>query len=359
MGQSGLATADRQVSSVFQIEQLLPEDFAAWDAFVSEDEQSSLYHYSGLLILIKRLFGHDFYCFCARDETSNIIGALPLVRLKSLLFGDYMVSVPYFNYGGAVARDADVEQALMEKAAELGQSLGVSHIEFRDVVSRGADWPVRQDKVAMLLDLPSDPEILWKAIGAKRRSQIKRPEREGVEVLRGRAELLEPFYDVFSRNMRDLGTPVYGKSFFQEILNTFPQNAHIVVVKHGGKPVAAAFLLGFREQMEIPWASSLREVNHIGVNMLLYWEVLKHSIELGFKIFDFGRSSVDSGTFRFKKQWGAQPKQLYWHYWLRDGGDPPQLNPDNPKYRLAINVWQKLPLALTKILGPMLVKNLP
>lgn len=342
-----------------QVEMLEGADFSAWDDYVSQSGECSLYHSSATPKMIKRLFGHHYYCFLARDSAGQVVGVLPLVHIKSALFGNYMVSLPYFNYGGAVAVDKGVEQSLMDSAIKQGESLNVSHIEFRDVQERESTLPARLDKVAMLLDLPDDPDILLKAIGAKRRSQIKRPIREGVEVLTGKGELLDQFYDVFARNMRDLGTPVYGKNFFRTIVETFADNVHIVIVRHGGKPVAAAFLLGYKGQMEIPWASTLREVNKIGVNMFLYWEVLKYSIEQGFDVFDFGRSSVDSGTFRFKKQWGAKPKQLYWHYWMRDGGELPQLNPNNPKYQLAIKLWQKLPLFVTKLLGPMIVKNLP
>ena len=359
MEQNKLGLKPKNSPSV-TIDQLESGHCSEWDQYVSANRQCSVYHLTSWLKIIKKLFDHDYYCLCARDTSSSqIVGILPIIRMKSLLFGDYMVSVPYFNYGGAVACDSYIELQLMQKASNLAENLGVSHIEFRDVVQRDSSWAVRQDKVNMLLDLPETPDELLKAIGAKRRSQIKRPMREGVEIAHGGEELLDSFYEVFRRNMRDLGTPVYAKGFFLEILRTFPEWVHIVVISHGGKPVASAFLLGFREKIEVPWASSLREVNKIGVNMLLYWEVLKYAIEQKYKIFDFGRSSVDSGTFRFKKQWGAMPQQLYWHYWLREGENIPQLSPNNPKYKLAIKVWQKLPLIITDTLGPMLVKNLP
>jgi serine/alanine adding enzyme len=131
------------------------------------------------------------------------------------------------------------------------------------------------------------------------------------------------------------------------------------VIRVAGHPAAAAFLLQGPQRMEIPWASSLRTYNRIGVNMLLYWEALKFSIARGCRVFDFGRSSIGSGTYRFKQQWGAQPRQLYWHYWLRTGNQPPALNPDNPRFRLAIRMWQRLPLAIANRLGPPIVRNLP
>ena len=170
---------------------------------------------------------------------------------------------------------------------------------------------------------------------------------------------MDDFYAVFSRNMRDLGTPVYGKQFFRNILDAFPAQCRLMIVHLNNRPVAAGFLIGHRSTLEIPWASTLRDVNHLGMNMLLYWAVLKFGVKQDYSQFDFGRSSRDSGTFRFKQQWGACPRQLYWHYWLNNNEELPALNPDNPKYALAINLWRRLPLSVTEWLGPSIVKNLP
>jgi hypothetical protein len=123
--------------------------------------------------------------------------------------------------------------------------------------------------------------------------------------------------------------------------------------------VAAAFLIGYGGRLEIPWASTIRDVNHLSINMLLYWEVLKYAIQHQYRIFDFGRSSRDSGTYFFKRQWGAHPQPLYWHYWLRGDRKLPALNPQNPKYALAINIWKHLPLFIANRLGPSVVKYLP
>jgi FemAB-related protein (PEP-CTERM system-associated) len=211
----------------------------------------------------------------------------------------------------------------------------------------------------MLLQLPEHHEALWELFPSKLRAQIKRPQRAHPEVLRGGAEYLDDFYTVFARNMRDLGTPVYGRKFFSNILKTFPRESTIVSVRLNGKPVAAAFLIGHGERLEIPWASTIKEVNRLSVNMLLYWEVLKLGIDRHYRVFDFGRSSRDSGTFRFKQQWGARAQPLYWHYWLRGGGKLPELNPDNPKYAVAINAWKRLPIFVANRVGPAVVKYLP
>ncbi len=211
----------------------------------------------------------------------------------------------------------------------------------------------------MLLSLPDSEQTLWQGFTAKLRAQIRRPQREQTRVFIGGREYLNDFYAVYSRNMRDLGSPVQSKHFIDNILLHFPQNSWLIVIKLGQRPVAAGFLLGLGDTMEIPLASTIREVNSLSINMLLYWEVLKFAIKQNYSQFDFGRSSKNAGTYRFKQQWGAQPKQLYWHYWLGNSETPPSLNPSNPKYAIIINVWKRLPLIIANLLGPAIVRNLP
>ncbi len=337
---------------------LLSNEDDAWNRYVESTPAASLYHHAKWKSLIHNVFGHECYYFYARNNNGEIIGILPLVRLKSRLFGDFMVSMPYFNSGGAIANSLSIEQKLMQAANMHAQNLGVNHIEYRDDIARD-NLPVRTEKVNMILSLPATHNDLWLTFTSKLRSQIKRSQREDAQVSFGGVECLDDFYTVFSQNMRDLGTPVYGKSFFRKILQTFPQHSKIVIIGMGKRPVAAAFLLGYKDALEIPWASTIREVNHLSMNMLLYWEVLKFAIESQYQYFDFGRSSKNAGTFRFKQQWGAKPKQLYWHYWLPENSGLPELNPANPKYKLFINLWKRLPLNITKLVGPYIVKNLP
>ena len=337
---------------------LLGDDDKSWNAYVRKNQSATIYHLAEWRDLIKNTFGHDGYYLYASDTNNNIKGVLPLIRLKSRLFGDFLVSMPYFNYGGAIADHPDIEKILMAAANQHATELNVSHIEYRDDVAR-ADYPARTDKVNMILALPPSKEELWNNFTPKLRAQIKRPQREKPEIQHGSIDLLDDFYDVFARNMRDLGTPVYSKSFFHNILMSFPEQSSVLTIRLEGKPVAAAFLIGYGNSLEIPWASTIRSVNHLSINMLMYWEVLGFAIEKNYKYFDFGRSSKEAGTYLFKKQWGALPKQSYWHYWHAQGKEIPSLNPSNPKFSLAINVWKRLPLALTKLLGPMIVKNLP
>ena len=347
-------THDRYEISV----SLLNNEQDEWNDYVAGNAAASIYHRAEWQALIQKTFGHESFYFLARGPDGDITGILPLVRLKSRLFGDFLVSMPYFNYGGAIADMEFVEDMLMQAANEHAATLGVSHIEYRDDIPRRG-LPARSDKVNMILPLPHNEEALWTGFSSKLRSQIRRPLRENLETLCGSEEYLDDFYAVFSRNMRDLGTPVYGKAFFRNILHCFPVDSRILVVRMKNTPVAAGFLIGHRDRLEIPWASAVKEVNPLGVNMFFYWKVLQYAVGKHYRYFDFGRSSIGSGTYRFKEQWGAQPKQIYWHYHMTEKGELPSLNPGNPKYFLAINIWKRLPLILTNTLGPLIVRNLP
>ncbi len=336
------------------------EDKERWNEYVRGSSAASYYHHLGWKNIIEKSFGHKTYYLLAEDERSNVRGILPLVQIKSILFGNFMVSLPYFNYGGVCADDDGIGAKLLSEAIRLAEKNNMDHIELRQTSNLNSDLSVKTAKVSMLLKLPSKEEDLWNSFSSKLRSQIRRPTKEGMSSRIGRHEELDNFYSVFSVNMRDLGTPLYSKKFFRNILDEFPESTHICTVYgKDGKPVASGFLVGFKQTLEMPWASSLRSYNRYSPNMLLYWDALRYACENGYTVFDAGRSTPGEGTYRFKEQWGAKPLQLYWHYWMKNGASLPELNPKNPKYRMAIKIWKKLPVALTKLLGPGIVKNLP
>ncbi len=323
-------------------------------------EEASCYHLIDWKSVIEKTFQHKTYYLLSEDLQGRINGILPLVQLKSLLFGNYGVSLPFFNYGGVCADDSTIRDKLLNEAANIARSQKMKHVELRHVRNSENGLAVKTSKVSMRLTLPNSSESLWNSFPSKLRSQVKRPTKEGMHTKVGKQEKLNSFYSVFSVNMRDLGTPVYSRTFFQNILAAFPNNTWIATVyAKDHLPVASGFILGFKDTLEIPWASSLRDHNKYSPNNLLYWSVLEFACNEGYKVFDFGRSTPDEGTYKFKEQWGAKPTQLYWHYWMRNGGSLPELNPHNPKYKLAIKFWQKLPLSLTKLIGPSIVKNLP
>lgn len=331
----------------------------SWNAYVQGHPAATVAHTLALREAIAETYGHAMKYLCAWSGDGRVIGVLPLVQLKSWLFGNYIVSIPYFNYGGVLADNAEAADALLHAAGEWQREIGSDHIELRHASDLAKGLPQRTDKVSFWLPLPANEQALWTSFSSKLRAQIRRAEKETPEIVIGKAELLREFYAVFSRNMRDLGTPVYGMDFFRNLLDSFPDTANIVVARINGVAVGASFLMAFGNRMEIPWASTVRAYNHTGINMLMYWSVLKFAISQRYEFFDFGRCTEHSGTYRFKQQWGAKPIPLYWDYCLGEGGEMPGLNPDNPKFKLLIAAWKKLPLFVSNLLGPAIVRSLP
>ncbi len=328
-----------------------------WDRYVNKHPNASVYHSSAIKQVIVQTFGHSCHYLAAVNNENEIKGIVPLIEMNSRLFGHFLVSLPYFNYGGILASSTNAQLQLISAASDLASQKDADYIEYRNC-NDVMPLPSVSKKVALLRNLPQTTEKLWSELGSKVRAQIRKGQRHGLICRNGREELVEDFYRVFSRNMRDLGTPVYSKSLFYNMLGNLPE-AWISIIYHNQQPVSCGFLLGWRETVEIPWASTLREANRFDANMLLYWEILRQSIAKNYEIFDFGRSNQDSPTYRFKKQWGAEPKKLHWHYWLRENQELPDLNPNNPKFKLLVSAWRKLPLKISNAVGPYIVKSIP
>jgi FemAB-related protein (PEP-CTERM system-associated) len=211
----------------------------------------------------------------------------------------------------------------------------------------------------MRLPLPRSTEEAWEAMDRKVRNQIRKAEKSGLTASIGGLEHLDDFYAIFARNMRDLGTPVYGRELFHRVLTVFSESAHVVIVHYQGKAIAGGILLRHRDTVETPWASSLAEYRSLCPNHTLYWSVMQWAIARQLNVLDFGRSTPDEGTFRFKQQWGAAASPLCWEYSLFGGSQMPDQSPKNPKFRAAIELWKRCPLWLTNTLGPRLVRSIP
>jgi serine/alanine adding enzyme len=334
-------------------------DRTDWDNYVDSNPAASNYHRYGWRDVVENSFGHHCYYLATREQSGSIVGVLPLVFMQSRLFGRFLVSQPFFNYGGLLCDTQEIGDDLLTEAGILRNELRAEHVELRHASLWQGDLPTKQHKVSMKLNLASDAESQWQQFNAKLRNQVRKAEKSGLSAEVGGKELLKGFYTVFVRNMRDLGTPVYSQAFFAEVLDTFPEHTRIITVYLEGNAVASGLITWFHDSVEIPWASSIRDFNPLCPNNLLYWTALKFAIEKGFKEFDFGRSTPGEGTYRFKEQWGAKPVQMNWQYLLPDGASMPELNTKNPKFEMAIRVWQKMPLQLTRLLGPHIVKNIP
>jgi FemAB-related protein (PEP-CTERM system-associated) len=349
-----MMTVDRLAADVMSIG---AADDARWDAYVDAHPQRGAYHYAGWSRLIARAFDHDAVLLAA-GEGSRITGVLPLIVMRSRVFGRFVVSLPFLNEGGLLADDASAEARLIDAAIDVARGASADYLELRHIRRHSAKLTERQHKVAMTLALRATAPEQWQALDRKVRNQIRKGEKSALAVTSGGGELIDGFYHVFARNMRDLGTPVFGVSLFRETLRTFPGNSRVFCVRHNGALVAGSIVHWRGDSMEVIWASALREANPICANVLLYWHMLQFAIEQGCTRFEFGRCTPGEGPFHFKRQWGAEPRPLVWEYWH---GRPTDLDktPHNPKYRAAVALWQRLPLGLTTTMGPRIVRSIP
>jgi len=305
--------------------------------------------------------GHQPLMLVARDEMDRVVGYLPLALVATRLFGRFLVSLPYLNRAGIAATCQVAAKGLVDRAIELAKTHDVDYLELRhhDNALEHDDFNNQRDeKVRMVLDLPATADALWDSIKAKVRNQIRKGDKHELSIRWGGRETLDDFYSVFAVNMRDLGTPVYGRRFFSSMLKHLDDKAEFCAVNYQGEPIAAALLIHDGRSTQVPSASSLREHNATCANMWMYHQLLCRAIEKGSTQFDFGRSSEDSGTYRFKKQWGAEPHPTVWQYHVRRG-DINAVRPDSPKYKRRIEMWQKMPVWLTRLVGPAIVRGIP
>jgi len=337
----------------------LASQLSRFESYVGRGSQVPLSRHPFWLTVLEQGLGHVPYCLEAVQD-GETRGILPLAYVRSLLFGRFLVGLPYLNYGGVLADDEATANLLIGRAVELAGKLGARHLELRH--ERPTEHPELTarltSKVHMRLKLPSTPGQMWDRLSAKVRNQVRKGQKSGLVAAWGKEDLLAEFYDVFSQNMRDLGTPVYGRQLFAAILRHFPERAELCVVGAEGRSAAAGLLLHGWGVTEVPSASSLRRYNPTCANMLLYWHLLERAVQRGQQLFDFGRSTVDSNTHRFKKQWGAEPAPAEWQFHVRRG-DVGDLRPENPRYQRFIRMWQRLPVALTRVFGPLIVRGIP
>jgi len=329
------------------------------ESYLLREGRLPLSRHPGWLGVLQRGLRHQPYLLEARAGEQTC-GLLPLAYVSSLLFGRFLVSLPYLNSGGVVADSDLAAKLLIDKAVELADELRVHYLELRQ--ERPLDHAKLSErfssKVHLRLALPATAGQLWDGLRAKVRNQVRKGQSNNLAVAWGGQELLRDFYAVFSRNMHDLGTPVYGRRLFRAVLEQFPGRAEFCVVRAGTLPVAAALLLHGWGISEVPSASSLRSHNATNANMLLYWHLLERAVERGQGVFDFGRSSRDSSTFHFKTHWGALPEPAEWQYYRRDRAAH-DMRRENARFGAKIRLWKRLPVSLTRLIGPLIVRGIP
>ena len=350
------AVALSERASDIEVRRDLPA--ADWDRFVERRPDATIYHRAAWADVIRRSFGHETQ-YLAAVCGEDVVGILPLVFFKTPLFGRFVTSMPFVNYGGIVADSTAAADQLLQSATASARSSGAAYLELRHTSRLFPHLAVKTHKVEMVLRLRATVDEQWQALDRKLRNQVRKAEKSGLEVRTGGVELLDAFYDVLARNMRDLGSPVHSRRFYEHILTTFPGQSSLFCVSKGTTPVAASLVLWHGSAIEVPWASAIRAYNPLCPNVLLYWAMLKFAVEHRFARFDFGRSTPHEGTFQFKQQWGAEPEPLYWEYWLSDGYRLPDRSPKNPKFSAAIAAWRCLPVAVTRLVGPHIVRSIP
>jgi FemAB-related protein (PEP-CTERM system-associated) len=334
------------------------KDASRWDKYVAAAQHASNYHRWVWGQVVQETYGHRPY-YLAATEGSEIRGVLPLVSIRSRIFGKSLVSVPFFSYGGVLADTAEASRALTGAAEELGKELGVRHVELRQGDPLETAWTDLAPKVTMEVELPATVEELSARLSPKMRKRIRFAAKHGLEPEWSGGEAVSDFYPIFAMNMRNLGTPVYPRSWFDNICKAAPGEIRILTLRDQGRPVASAFVSIYRDTVELPWAASLPESREKFSPLLMYWSLLEWSLENGYRRVDLGRCTPGSGNHDFKRRWVCNEKPLHWYYWLAPGTPVPQLRPENSRYRLAVRIWQHLPVAVATALGPRVVRAIP
>jgi serine/alanine adding enzyme len=359
-------------------EYIYDAEYKLWDDYATRHPQGNVYQHSFWGKAISQSYGHQvYYLTAARTEPSSniglkhktIVGILPLVHIKNFLFGNCLYSMPYADLGGLLADNPSIELELLHEALKLARKHDIPLVKLRQANPSGIGLSQNQEgyryqiesqqKVRMLLELPESSEQLMQSFKSKLRSQIHRPLKEGLKAISGSIELMRDFYAVFSENMRDLGSPVHSKTFLNKVVELAGKKARVFIVYSDKQPLACSMTLASGDILANPWASSLHRFSSTSPNMLLYWAMLEYGCDHGFKYFDFGRSTPGEGTYKFKAQWGCIEKPLHWVTFSNQDHQP-QIASVNQKSRFntAMYLWKRTPVSITKIVGPILRKNI-
>jgi FemAB-related protein (PEP-CTERM system-associated) len=344
------------VAENIQIRTANESDAQAWDDYVLRHPQGTFFHRYGWKRLIESAYRYPGH-FLLAESDGNLRGVLPLGEVKHLLFGHSLISVPFCVYGGVLADAPEVQALLESHAMRLAQERGVDHLEVRNQQPVRDDWKRKEGLyVTFRREISEDHDANLSAIPRKQRAMVRKGIKAGLvgELDAG----IENLYQAYSESVRNLGTPVFPKTHFQAIRTEFGDDVDVVTVRHEGRVVASVMNYYFRDQVLPFYGGGIVAARNLAANDFMYWEVMRRAVERGCRIFDFGRSKVETGSYRFKKHWGFEPEPLNYEYFLVRANEIPDLNPNNPKYRLFINAWKKLPVGVSRAIGPWLARGL-
>jgi FemAB-related protein (PEP-CTERM system-associated) len=337
------------------VRRLTPGDTARWEAFVADCPEATFFHRAGWREVIERAFGHRTHYLYA-EQAGRIVGVLPLAEIKSLLFGHTLISTPFCVYGGAAAVSDAARAALEREACAIAERLNVDCLELRERVAHPGDWPTKDLYVTFRKPMDPDPEKNLLAIPRKQRAMVRKGQDAGLT-----SELdagLDRFYDVYADSVRHLGTPVFSKKFFRLLRETFGQDCEVLTVTREGQVVASVMSFYFRDEVLPYYGGGTRLAREVAGNDFMYWELMRRACERGYRVFDYGRSKVGTGAYSFKKNWGFTPEPLHYRYHLVRATAVPEVNPLNPRYRLFIEAWKRMPLWAAKLVGPIVSRDL-
>jgi FemAB-related protein (PEP-CTERM system-associated) len=340
-----------------RIEQL--EDLRAgqWDDYVDSCPNGTIFHRVAWRDVIRKSTGHRPY-FLAALEGESVCGVLPLFLLNTGIFGKMAVSLPFLNVGGIISDSPEAEKALADESAAYAQKAGLRYVELRQRYPTQLDLPVSDRKVVSIFPLSGGPEAVYSRLHQNVRNKIRKAEKNEVIIEKG-AGGLRDFYSVYARNLRDLGTPVISYNFFQCIVDAFPDEAEVYVARRRGEVIGAKLVLFDHQTCYFVWAAARRDRMKYAPVQALNWAAIQDACKNECVEIDMGRSTRDSSQQSFKKYWGVEVHPLPWTYQLIGDSAMPGLNPDNPKFALAVRTWRRLPVCLTRLIGPSLARRLP
>ena len=331
----------------------------AWDAFVQEAQGGTFFHRAGWQRVIQQAFGHaTHYAFAERDGA--IVGVLPLAHIRTRLFGNTLISTPFCVYGGPLAADAEAAAALEAHAVGLMRRLDVSALEFRLLVPPATtedDWQTRPDLyVTFRKPIGGDPDANLKTIPRKQRAMVRKGMQNGLTSVEDRD--VDRLHRIYAESVRNLGTPVFSRRYFRVLAAVFREDCDVLTVLQDSQPVAAVMNFRFRDEVLPYYGGGTAAARACAGNDFMYWEVMRRAAARGARLFDFGRSKIGTGSFAFKKNWGFAPQPLHYCFRLKPGAAIPDHNPLNPKYRLFIAAWKRLPLPVANAIGPHIVRGI-
>jgi FemAB-related protein (PEP-CTERM system-associated) len=337
------------------IKRLDASSLKSWDNYVLQSEQGTFFHLSGWKQLVEKVFSHSTYYLYA-EENGRITGVLPLVHVKSLLFGNALVSNAFCVYGGIVADDDETFQQLDKEACRLAEELGVDHLEMRNQIQMTPERPYKDLYVTFRKELDAEEEKNLQAIPRKQRAMVRKGIKAGLTGVID--EQIDRFFAAYSESVRNLGTPVLPKKYFQALKDIFKDQCEILTIEHNGKLVSSVMNFYFKDQVLPYYGGGTEHARAVKANDFMYWEVMRHAVAKGIKTFDFGRSKIGTGSYKFKRHWGFEPEPLFYEFYLVNADSLPDINPLNPKYQMFIKAWKRLPLPVSQTIGPWLAKDL-